>query len=350
MNSQFYYNYLLYCCTIYFSPRYMKLSKKLLVSYGETDITLPYIEYNSWKPGNRIAIISGVHGDEINWIKIIYDFIDWFDENIWETYTWTILFVPIVNILGYMKWRRRVPVDNVDLNRSFFVAKPKSFSTYFAQQFFDEILKWTDAVIDIHDAWERDVLPPHSRFFPNDPVSRIMAELLWTKIAIKRKWKKWMLAKYLEKHDIPSLTVEVGGNKRYSRNGQKLIHVWLIRILDHFWIFNQSYELPNLHDICIYTKRYGFKAACTWLVEVYKELQDVVVKWETVWLFFDPIQQKKVPLISPVTGIVFSIWTANSIYAWAKIISFLVTQTFPIEEFSLGEEYEWLCTFDNCPM
>jgi len=328
----------------------MKSLKTLSVAFADTSLELPYIEYDSWKPWKRIAIISGVHGDEINWIKIIHDFMEWFDHHIWEAFQWTLVFVPIVNVFGYLKWKRRVPIDNVDLNRSFFSAEPKSFSTYFAQKFFNKILAWSDAVIDIHDAWERDVLPPHSRFFPNDPTSAKMAELLGTKIAIKRKWKKWMLAKYLEKNAIPSLTVEVWWNKKYNIKWQKLIHVWSIRILDYFWIFSQSYELPNVHEMSIYTKRYAFKAASTWLVEVYKELQDVVLQWEVVWLFFDPLTQKKVELISPVNGIVFSIWTANSIYAWAKIISFLVTHKFPIETFSLDPVYDWLCTFEDCPM
>lgn len=331
----------------------MKKAKKLEISYQDVDVSVPYFRYTSKKKWKRIAIIACTHGDEINWIKIIYDFKDRFENTIWKKFQWEVLLIPVVNVLWYIKWKRKIPVDNIDLNRSFFDKEPINFTTHFGYTLFHELLKEVDLVVDIHDAWERDILAPHSRFYGKNTDSRTMAKLLWTKIAVNRWLRKWMLAKVLHENGIGSITVEVGWDKRYDKKWQKVIHTWLIRILDHFNFFTESYKLPklpNIHEMEVYKRRYAFIASTTWLVELDKELNDVVIKWETVWSFFNPITQREVDLISPVNGIVFSLWKANSVYAWAKIISFLVDDAIQQDSFDLWKSYKWLCTFTNSPM
>lgn len=328
----------------------MKKAQDLTISYWDHTASIPYYKYASKKKWKRIAIIGCIHWDEINWIKIIYDFKQWFEENIWSDFIWEVILIPIVNVLGYAKWRRRIPVDNIDLNRSFLDQEPTNFTTHFVYSLFHKLLKHTDLVVDIHDAWERDILPPHSRFYGKNKDSETMARLLWTKIAVNRWLRKWMLAKLLHENGIGSITVEVWWDKRYDKKWQKVIHTGLIRILDHYGFFKDSYKLPNIHEMEVFRRRYAFIASTTWLVEVEKELNDVVIKWEKVWSFFNPITQKKADLISPVNGIVFSVWKANSVYDGAKIISFLVDNQIQEESYNLGIKHDWLCEFKNSPM
>lgn len=97
-------------------------------------------------PGPTLCVTAGVHGDELNGIAIARRLADETDPR--ET-AGTLLVVPIVNAHGFRNGSRYLP-DRRDLNR-FFPGRPSgSAASRIAYQFFEQVMRRCDALVDLH--------------------------------------------------------------------------------------------------------------------------------------------------------------------------------------------------------
>lgn len=96
--------------------------------------------------GPTLCVTAGVHGDELNGIAIARRLADETDPH--ET-AGTLLVVPIVNAHGFRNGSRYLP-DRRDLNR-FFPGRPNgSAASRIAYQFFEQVMRRCDALVDLH--------------------------------------------------------------------------------------------------------------------------------------------------------------------------------------------------------
>lgn len=97
-------------------------------------------------PGPTLCVTAGVHGDELNGVAIARRLADETDPA--ET-AGTLIVVPIVNAHGFRNGSRYLP-DRRDLNR-FFPGRPNgSAASRIAYQFFGQIVRRCDALVDLH--------------------------------------------------------------------------------------------------------------------------------------------------------------------------------------------------------
>jgi predicted deacylase len=137
----------------------IELTLPVAESYSGDDVELPVHVWRGPTPGPAVLISAAVHGDELNGIGIIRRLIL---NPPFVLKAGTLVFVPVVNLLGYERHSRYLP-DRRDLNRVFPGSERGSLARRYAHRFFDEIVRRCDFGIDFHTAAVRRVNYPNVR-------------------------------------------------------------------------------------------------------------------------------------------------------------------------------------------
>ncbi|RPA69573.1 succinylglutamate desuccinylase/aspartoacylase family protein [Cyclobacteriaceae bacterium YHN15] len=111
-----------------------------------TLIDLPIFIKRAKEEGPVVLISGGIHGDEINGIVSVRRMLE---EEVINPIKGTIIFIPLVNIYGFLSNSRTFP-DGRDLNRSFPGSKKGSLASQIAFILSNEIIPLIDYGIDFH--------------------------------------------------------------------------------------------------------------------------------------------------------------------------------------------------------
>lgn len=123
-----------------------QLSLDIARLHTRTKIDVPVIVSRSKKPGPVVLITAGIHGNEINGIEIVRQFIA---KKYHKPSSGTIICVPVLNVFGFIIKSRYFP-DGRDLNRVFPGTKSGSLASKFAFEFMNKIVVHADYCIDFH--------------------------------------------------------------------------------------------------------------------------------------------------------------------------------------------------------
>jgi len=124
-----------------------------------TWLHLPVAVLHGLRPGPRVWLSAGIHGDELNGIEII--------RRVQQTVepaalSGTVVAVPIVNVFGLIQQTRYLP-DRRDLNRSFPGAPRGSLAARLADLLMREVVRGSDLGIDLHTGSQGRRNLPHIR-------------------------------------------------------------------------------------------------------------------------------------------------------------------------------------------
>lgn len=323
----------------------------LQVSFQNYSVEIPYIEFCGTKQGPHIFLSGGMHGDEINGVAAINNFLAWAEENnIEQDLIGKITVLPLMNPSGFANNMREVYEDHQDLNRSFGKDEPTTFSEAIAKELTENIFQYCDIGLDFHDAGGRSVLLPHTRVHQNETCSiaygctRDIGRVFGTDIIIARDGKPGMMAIVLhEKYDIPVLTVETGGAQSIVEND---MHIALQGIRN-FLAAKKMYE----GDIIVPEKqfflydRYGVKTPACAQIEFNVKLGDQVHAGDEIGKIYFPLTQKREVIKAPMCGHIFSLWKRNQIQSNMIMFSILEEKECHVERTTL-DKFEELGAFD----
>ena len=124
--------------------------------YTHTPLGLPVEVIHGRQDGPVLLVCAAIHGDELNGVEIIRRLRSIRALNRLHG---TLLLVPVVNLFGFLHKSRYLP-DRRDLNRCFPGLERGSLASRFAHIFFDEVVRHSTHIIDLHTAAvHRDNLP-----------------------------------------------------------------------------------------------------------------------------------------------------------------------------------------------
>jgi uncharacterized protein len=273
-------------------------------------IQIPYLRIKGKKGDQRCVISGGIHGDEVNGIALVREFIDYCrKKKIEEHLRGELIILPILNESGFKDHVRTVAYDGKDLNRCF-NRKTRTASNLIANALERNFYKKADIAIDCHDSGKRAILIPHARVHKFESkycteCTREMAQALGTKIIVERKGKGGMLAvEMMKKHNLPVLTIEVGGAMKVSHKFIKDSFEGIINILKHTRMLPGNPKIPQkqyyLHN------RFGIAAKESGLLKFDKRLGQRVHSGDKIGEIYVPAKAKVVDLIAPTCGLLFS--------------------------------------------
>ncbi len=306
-----------------------------MIRYGFLEIErgyrVPVAIMKGKKEGKNCFITGGIHGDELNGIKLVHMLMAKLDP---KTITGTIVFLPILNLSGFRKQIREVAEDGRDLNRCF-GKRGGTLSYKIAKKIMKEVVNKCDFGIDCHDYGEREVLLPHARV--QDALSGVegsvleLGRLLGTEIILVRDGEKGMLAvEAYRKLGRPVVTVEVGGGLVLWDEFLERTYRGILNILAHHGFIKRKITLPREQYLIKDLDRFSYITKSDGLLYKNVKIGDIVHKGDVIGVIYDPVTRKKKRVISRHCGFVFSLKFRDRVGKGDGIASILQSQDCPV--------------------
>lgn len=282
-------------------------------------LKIPVIIAKGEESGKTVFISAGMHGDEINGIEVIRNFMQRINP---AKLHGAIIFLPILNPWGFKKKSRYIPFDNKDLNRCFNV-RGNSVSYKIARTLMKEVVKKCDFGIDLHDG-RTNLLLPHTRIFKKDKCGYLkeLSHAFGSEIILQREGEKGMMAvASFNLYKIPVLTVEVGGALILREDFTDQVLSGLKNILIYGGLLNGVLDLPVRQFFL--DDRLGYISPIQGILHIEVELGDAVNKEQLIARIHNPITDREIKIKSKNPGVVFSVRRDAIINRGESILSIL---------------------------
>jgi predicted deacylase len=180
--------------------------------FTHTPLNMPIEVIHGKFAGPVLLVCAAIHGDELNGVEIIRRMPGIRGLN---NLHGTLILAPIVNVFGFIHQSRYLP-DRRDLNRCFPGSKNGSIASRIAYKFFNEVVKHSTHIIDLHTAAvNRDNLP-QVRAALEYPNVKAMAQGFSIPVVINSELIKNSLRYEAGQLGIPVITYEAGEALRLS--------------------------------------------------------------------------------------------------------------------------------------
>lgn len=169
--------------------------------------------------GKRIAVVTGIHGDELEGQYVCYELV----RNITANMSWlkgTVDIYPSINPLGMESVSRAVPMSGLDMNRVFPGSDTGAIAENVAAKLVADI-KGADVCVDIHasNIFIREI--PQVRI-PSSESSRLLkyakmlnTDFVW--VHDSNAVGEGSLASALRAEGVPALVIEMGVGQRITK-------------------------------------------------------------------------------------------------------------------------------------
>ncbi|MBL8174473.1 MAG: succinylglutamate desuccinylase/aspartoacylase family protein [Bryobacterales bacterium] len=134
---------------------------------------IPVLLARGTSPGPTLLVTAGVHGDEYEGMRAIYD---WFASLDPTQLSGNIIAIPVLHVAAFHAGARLSPLDGANLARVFPGNPDGSPTEVLAWHFEREILPLADAYIDLHSAGTSFVMPQLAGYDASDPASFALAD------------------------------------------------------------------------------------------------------------------------------------------------------------------------------
>lgn len=170
--------------------------------------------FRAVEPGPVLLLLAGVHGDEINGMEIVRQFVA--SQPMRYLNRGSVIAIPILNTYGFINFSREVP-DGKDVNRSFPGSKVGSLAARVAHALHTHILPLVQLGVDFHTGGQQNYNYPQVRYSPADLYAQELATAFGAPIqlaypAISKSLRKTSADKY----KLPIIVFEGGENQRYD--------------------------------------------------------------------------------------------------------------------------------------
>lgn len=249
--------------------------------------------------GPTLGLTAAVHGNELNGISVIQRLFGEIDAG---ELRGTIIGIPVVNIPGFMRKKRRF-IDGVDLNHIMPGKKEGNVSQVYAYRFIEKVLRHFDFLLDLHTASTGRINSYYIRADMDIPVVREMAFLQNADIIVHNPPSDGTLRGAADDLEIPAITLEVGNpstfQKSLIRSGVDGIHNVLcyLNMVD-----DKITELKK--DTVVCTSSHWVYTDVGGLLSVHVELRDMVKKGEKIAEIRNIFGEKIREYYAPQAGIV----------------------------------------------
>lgn len=245
--------------------------------------------FRSRKPGPRLLILGGVHGDEINGIEIIRRSVE--NGVFSRIRKGMIIAIPVLNVYGFITASRDVP-DGKDINRSFPGSARGSLAARIAGMLSKEIFPHIDCGIDLHTGGRGHYNYPQIRYNPGHTPSLDLAKAFAAPLTMASK----NIAKSLRKTALdagkPILVYEGGENNRIDRFSIEKGMDGIQRVMSHLGLMEETFELPE--NGLFFERSARQRAPRAGIFQWSKGAGQKVVKGEPIGMITDPYGLEKV--------------------------------------------------------
>lgn len=167
---------------------------------------VPVVVVKGARPGPRLLLTAGIHGDELNGIAVIQRLTARLDP---ATLRGTVVAVPGLNTPGLERSSREFPPDGANLNRVMPGDAAGSASKYYAYRLWSRLLRPNaDAAVDLHTQSRGTAYVLYA--FASTSRARRMAELVGPDIIKLDPGERGTVENEMVADGVPAITFELG--------------------------------------------------------------------------------------------------------------------------------------------
>jgi predicted deacylase len=276
----------------------------LTVESGGLRQDLPVIVIRGQHAGRTLVITAGIHGDEYEGVRAIYDVAGQLDP---ASMSGDLICVPVANPAAFWAVSRCSPLDGANLARVFPGKSDGSVTEAIAHAIDQQILPHADFFLDLHSAGVRFLMPTMVGFDAADALAEAAARIFGAPVI----WAHDVIApgrsvSAASARGIPWLYTEARGAGRIHPNDLAVYRNGILNLLRHLLILPGEPAIkPPSHflygdgnvDASITTERSGFL-----IPEV--ELLEIVRAGQRLGVLLDLWGNPQEHFLSPRDGVV----------------------------------------------
>lgn len=294
-----------------------ELSTPLIVEFAEANIHRGKLVQTSWTAGEALhgaqiptpvlvargvndgptlCVTAAVHGDELNGIEAVRRLMYTLNP---EKLTGTVIGVPIVNLQGFQRHSRYL-ADRRDLNR-FFPGNPQgSSASRMAYNFFNEVIRRCDGLVDLHTgSFHRTNLPQLRADLQNADVLALTKGFGST-VILHSTGGDGTLRRAAVQAGIPAVTLEAGEPLRLQEDAVDHTVKALFTLLDTMQMYNKRSLWGNPEPT--YYSSSWIRADQGGILLSSVKLGRRVKTGDQLGTVTDPISNEQVPIKAPYSG------------------------------------------------
>jgi uncharacterized protein len=268
---------------------------------SHTQIETPIYVVRSLEDGPVLALMAGMHGDEINGMEIVRRIID---GNLNRPKRGTVICLPVINIYGFLNYSRDVP-DGKDINRSFPGNLKGSLASRVAYHLMKEIIPNIDYGVDFHTGGSNRSNYPHVRCVLKNESNEVLANAFHAPFTLDSPFRPGSLRQSAAKKGKNILVYEGGESLRFDKHAIEEGIEGTLRLMKHLNMIDWAPEAKE-RNIIIWSSSW-VRAKTAGLFQSNIKLGDMVKRNQWVGTITDPFGEFKEKLKSNQSGYIIGL-------------------------------------------
>ncbi|MFQ3633415.1 succinylglutamate desuccinylase/aspartoacylase family protein [Roseiflexus sp.] len=277
-----------------------------------TLLTIPLEIVCGAADGPRLAVIAGVHGDELEGVRAVQILSTTLDQH---SLTGTVLLIPVANMAAFAARTRRNPLDNTDLNRVFPGRPDGTISERLAYVIVNTLLADATLVVSLHGLGALGTLMPWMEFvdIPGSigRASHTAALAFGFADLMPLPLLPGVLIAALAQRDIPAIEGEIGGMGTVDPANWQRYVIGVMRVMRHLMMIPNS---PAYVEKPGYWELHWVHAPSGGLFDRRFALGDKVVYNQQLGVMFDPFGEPVDSVVAPCDGLAGACQTIASVH------------------------------------
>lgn len=268
---------------------------------SHTQIETPMYVSRSQEDGPILALMAGMHGDEINGMEIVRRIID---SNLNQVKRGTVICIPIINVYGFLNFSREVP-DGKDVNRSFPGSKSGSLAARVAYHVTHSVIPFIDYGVDFHTGGAMRTNYPQVRAMLSNEKNLELANAFSAPFTIDSPFRPNSLRKEASKKGKNIIVYEGGESLRFDQQAIEQGIEGTLRLMKHLNMIDAAPE-PKEANKTIWHSSW-IRAKSAGLFQPTVESGRLIHKGDWIGTITDPFGEFKEQVLAKETGYVLGL-------------------------------------------
>jgi predicted deacylase len=268
---------------------------------SHTIINTPVYISRALEDGPVLALMAGMHGDEINGMEIVRRILE---KGLHQTKRGTVICMPIVNMYGFLNYSRDVP-DGKDINRSFPGTKGGSLASRVAYHVTHSILPAIDVGIDFHTGGAMRANYPQVRAVLKDEDNWNLAQAFHAPFTIDSSFRPNSLRKEAASVGKKIIVYEGGESLRFDQHAISIGIEGALRLMKYLGMNDEAPTASEPNKIIWSTG--WIRATTAGLFRSNVNCGQHVQKGDWVGNITDPFGEFESKIIAPETGYIIGL-------------------------------------------
>ncbi|MBT1699742.1 succinylglutamate desuccinylase/aspartoacylase family protein [Fulvivirgaceae bacterium PWU4] len=254
---------------------------------SHTQIDTPIYVSRAMEDGPVLALMAGMHGDEINGMEVVRRILD---RGLHQVKRGAVVCMPIINVYGFLNYSRDVP-DGKDVNRSFPGSKSGSLASRVAYHLMHDVIPFIDYGIDFHTGGAMRANYPQVRAVLRDALNVDLANAFSAPFTIDAPFRPNSLRREASRKGKNIIVYEGGESLRFDTQAIEEGVSGTLRLMKHLNMIDWAPE-PKEQNRVIWTTSW-VRAKHAGLFQPNVQCGQLVHKGEWVGTITDPFGEFK---------------------------------------------------------